>query len=243
MRVVAIIAARMGSTRLPGKVLQDIGGETMLARVVRRTQGAARVDKVLVATTTEEIEEPLLAECERLGVDVFRGSEQDVLDRIYGAALANDAQAVVRITSDCPLIDSRLIDRVVLTFLDLMPDYASNVLERSYPRGLDAEVVAFSALERAWREAPEPYQRAHVTPYIYQNPGQFRLISVTDTADRSRYRWTVDTEEDLAFVREIYRRFSPDSDFSWTDVLALLSREPGLTEINRSIQQKVLSEG
>jgi len=247
MNVVAIIQARMGSTRLPGKVLSDIGGEPMLARVVRRVRRCASVGRTVVAATEGDADEPIVLECGRLGVELLRGSEMDVLDRFYRAACYFEADAVVRITSDCPLVDPGVIDRVVGEFRDWRPDYASNVLRRTYPRGLDTEVVSREALERAWREAAETYQRVHVTPYFYQHPELFRLLSVTrgpeSGVEASRYRWTVDTAEDLALVREIYRRFGDEDTFGWTAVLDLLERNPGLAELNRGIQQKALHEG
>jgi spore coat polysaccharide biosynthesis protein SpsF len=243
MRVVAIIQARLGSTRLPGKVLLDIGGSTMLARVVRRTRRARSLDGVVVATTLEDVDGAVVAECRKLAVPVFQGDEQDVLDRCYQAARAHRAEAIVRITSDCPLIEPEVIDKVVQAFLDAQPDYASNTLERTYPRGLDTEVMTLSALERAWRQATEPYQRAHVTSYLYQNPERFRLLSVTNNQDYSGYRWTVDTLDDLTFVREVYRKLGGDDTIHWRDVVTLLAREPQLIELNRAIRQKALHEG
>lgn len=245
---VAIIQARMGSTRLPGKVLLDIEGQSMLARVVRRVQRALSLDTLLVATTIAEADEALVEECRRLGVAVFRGQEEDVLDRFYQAACQLRARAVARVTADCPLIDPGVIDRVVAAFHEHEADYASNTLARTYPRGLDIEVVAFPALERAWQEATEPYERAHVTPYLYKNPAQFRLLSVTYPRDCSRHRWTVDTPEDLAFVREVYRRLrvrqeAPAEMVPWLDVLALVEADPALVALNRDVRQKVLQEG
>ena len=243
MKIIAIIQARMGSTRLPGKVLQDIGGETMLARVARRTQRASLLDGVLVATTTQTADDAIAAECGRLRLPVYRGSEDDVLDRYYQAAQAAQADAVARITSDCPFIDPAVIDKVVSAFLRERPDYASNFIKRTYPRGLDTEIMRFAALEQAWREAAETYQRAHVTPYIHQQPDKFRLLSVENETDASRYRWTVDTADDLAFARAVYRRLGNDDSFGWLDALALLRREPELAELNRHIQQKSLHAG
>ena len=242
MNVVAIIQARMGSTRLPGKVLLDLGGRTMLARVVRRTGRAALVDEVVVATSTAAADEPIIEQCRRLSVACFRGNEQDVLDRYYRAAAARAAEAVVRVTSDCPLIDPDLIDRVVGAFLDERPDYAANILQRTWPRGLDTEVMSVSTLNRAWREASEPYQRTHVTPYVYQHPEQFRLLSVTHHEDLSDGRWTVDSQADLDFVRAVYRRMDDDA-FSRHDVCRLLSEEPFLADLNRHVSQKQLAEG
>lgn len=242
MNLVAIIQARMGSTRLPGKALRDICGRTMLARVVRRAGRSRLVDEVAVATTTEPEDIAIVDECRSLGVRYFRGSEQDVLDRYYRAAREFSADTVVRITSDCPLIDPEIIDLVVKAYLNNEPDYASNTLVGTYPRGLDVEVFSMKALEKAREEASMDYQHTHVTPYLYQNPGIFRLLSITDDEDYSRYRWTVDTQEDLDLVRTIYGKIGRDDDFSWRDVLALMKREPALAEINCHIRQKSLEE-
>ncbi len=243
MRTVAIIQAHMGSTRLPGKVLADIHGRTMIARVVERTRRSRRVEDVVLAATTHPQDAPLLEEATRLGVSVFRGSEQDVLDRYVRCAQESNADPVVRITSDCPLLDPELVDRVVDAFRSSPCDYASNLLDRTYPQGLDVEVVSGQALERAWREAREPWERVHVTPYINRHPDRFRLVGVRAEADFSRFRWTVDTSEDLAFVREVYARMAPRTDFGWKEVLALLGREPELLEINRHVRQKAPEEG
>ncbi len=243
MKVVVIIQAHMGSTRLPGKVLEDIGGQSMLARTVRRASRAALADEVVVATTTEPRDEIIVRECAALGVAVFRGSEDDVLDRYYQAARAHSAEAVVRVTSDCPLLDPEVTDQVIRVFLEGDCDYASSGLVRTYPRGLDTEAFSFAALEAAWREATEAAHRAHVTPYIYLTTGRFRLREVTCEADYSRYRWTVDMPEDLAFVRAVYDRLGRDGDFSWREVLALVEREPELVTINAHVEQKRLEEG
>jgi spore coat polysaccharide biosynthesis protein SpsF len=242
MSIVAIIQARMGSTRLPGKALRDICGRTMLARVVRRTRRSRLVDEVIIATTIEPSDKAIVDECKLLGVPFFRGSEQDVLDRYYRAARTFSADSIVRVTSDCPLIDAEIIDKVVRAFLNDSPDYASNTLVSTYPRGLDVEIFSMYALEKAHARASRDYQRVHVTPYIYQNPELFRLLSVTGDEDYSRYRWTVDTNEDLDLVLAIYDRLGRDDCFSWKDVLRLLEKEPDLAEINRHISQKSLEE-
>lgn len=240
-KVVAIVQARMGSTRLPGKVLRDVQGHPMLWYVVQRARGAETVDEVVVATTTEPADEVIVDFCREHRIGCFRGSEDDVLDRYYQAARQHGAKIVVRITSDCPLIDPEIVDKTVQAFLDRPPDYASNTMVRTYPRGLDTEVMSFRALELAWRQARQPYQRSHVTPYIYENPGQFRILSVTGEVDHSACRWTVDTPEDLEFVRAVYARMDGE-EFLWSDVLRLIEREPELAEINRSVAQKALHE-
>lgn len=242
MKILAIVQARMGSSRLPGKALKDIQGRSMLSRVVRRAQRSSLIDRLIVATTDKEADDAIASECETLGVSVFRGSEDDVLDRYYQAAKAFSAEAVVRITSDCPLIDPDVIDRVVRVFLDNRPDYASNTIENTYPRGLDVEVFTFSALEKAWSNASRDFERVHVTPYIYLHPELFRKISVTGEKNLSFYRWTVDTAEDLALVRAIYEKMGGNDNFTWRNALDLFEREPGLAELNRHIRQKSLEE-
>ena len=241
MRITAIIQARMGSTRLPAKVLKDIAGQSMLARVCRRACRAATIDEVVVATTTEPADEVVADECDRLGVACFRGSEDDVLDRYHHAAKRHGADAVVRITADCPLIDPNVVDRVVRRFLAARPDYASNTLTRTWPRGLDTEVFSTDALAHAHREATEPYERVHVTPYLYQHRERFRLLPVTCGEDLGALRWTVDSAEDLQFVRAIYDRLG-DNAFSWREVLHVLAADPGIARLNERVRQKDLVE-
>jgi spore coat polysaccharide biosynthesis protein SpsF len=247
LKVVAIVQARVGSTRLPGKVLKDIEGATMLARVVQRLSRSRLINEVLIATTDRAADDAIVEECRRCAVQVFRGDEDDVLDRYFRASQLARAEVVVRITSDCPLIDPGVTDKTIAAFLNpqgqAMPDYASNVVVRTYPRGLDTEVMTAQALERCWRAANQPYERTHVTPYIYEHPGEFKILSVTGEADFSRHRWTVDTPEDLEFVRAIYARFKSRDDFREADILALLEHEPELMELNRAIMQKALREG
>jgi spore coat polysaccharide biosynthesis protein SpsF len=233
----------MGSTRLPGKVLRDLEGETMLARVMRRLGRARRIDSLLVATTDRAADDAIVEECRRHKLPVFRGDQDDVLDRYFRAAQLVKADVVVRVTSDCPLIDPEMTDQTVAAFLEARPDYAANNLVRTYPRGLDTEVFSMDALANAWQQARKPYERSHVTPYIYEHPADFRILTVTEDADYSHHRWTVDTAEDLEFVRTIYSRFKEKPDFLWRDVLDLVEREPQLTELNRSIEQKALHEG
>ena len=242
MRVVAIIQARMGSRRLPGKVLLPLGGEPVLAWVVTRASRAKTLAEVAVATTTEAADNAVAELCALRGWPCCRGSSNDLLDRYYRAAVALRAEAVVRITSDCPFIDPEVVDRVIDEFLNRQPnvDYASNSLPKdTYPRGLDTEVFRFDALERAWREDTNPAWREHVTPYIHRNPGLFRLHGVVSDVDYSNMRWTVDTPEDLVFVRRICEHFGHDR-FSWRDVLVVLNEHAEWLEINRHVRQKTI---
>lgn len=241
MKVVAIIQARMGSTRLPRKVMLDVGGLPMLTRVVSRTQRATTVHEVIVATTVESVDKDIVDLCKINNWPYYRGSEQDVLDRYYHAAKAFSSDVIVRVTSDCPLIDPAIIDLCVQRILqERLLDYVSNTIPpRRFPRGLDVEVMRFSALERAWREDKNLSWREHVTPYIYNHPEKFVLESVTNDIDYSSMRWTVDTQEDIDFVRCIYQHFGHDL-FTWHDVLAVLKEHPEWLAINGHIQQKVI---
>jgi spore coat polysaccharide biosynthesis protein SpsF len=234
----AIIQARMSSTRLPGKILLDLAGEPMLARVVERTRRAQRVDRVVVATTVEPEDNPIAALCRSRSWSVFRGSRDDVLDRYYQAALVDNADPIVRITSDCPAIDAEIMDRVVEQ-LTVGVDYASNINpSRTFPRGLDVEVLTFAALSAAWRDDREPTGREHVTPFLYRHPERFRIALVeSDRPEASTHRWSVDTPEDYELLRRIYAHFGDDK-FGWLDVLDLLRHHPDWCEINRHIEQK-----
>jgi spore coat polysaccharide biosynthesis protein SpsF (cytidylyltransferase family) len=241
MTVGAIIQARTGSTRLPGKVLLDIEGMSMLARVVDRVRRAATIDRIVIATTANAQDDPLAAHAGALSVDVFRGDEDDVLDRYYRAATQFELDVIVRITSDCPLLDPGLLDRVVTLARESRVDYAADTLPRRFPRGLDVEVFPVATLERVWREATTFQDRAHVTPYVLDHPAAFSTAGITDAVDRSHMRWTVDTPEDLTFVREVYRELAT-RDFTWTDVLNVLDRRPELLQINALVRQKAAHE-
>lgn len=242
MKIVAIIQAHMGSTRLPGKVLLDLAGEPMLVRDMNRLSRAQTLNEVVVATTVNPADDVIVSLCAERGWLYFRGSEEDVLDRYYRAAMDYEADVVVRITSDCPLIEPEVVDRVVREFLERQPevDYASNTFpKRTFPRGLDTEVFRFDVLEQAWRQDNNPAWREHVTPYIRRNPELFRIHGIMNEVDYSHMRWTVDTAEDLAFVRRIYNHFGHDQ-FSWQDVLAVLKEHPEWLKINRNVRQKVV---
>ena len=239
MHIVAIIQARMGSTRLPGKVLMDLAGKSMLERVIQRCRRAVWLDEVIIATTHKAADNDVVALCAARNWPWFRGSEDDVLDRYYQAAQGSKADIVVRITADCPLIEPEIIDRCVQELMDNPgTDYASNCLSpRTFPRGLDVEVFTFAALERAWREDNNPDWREHVTVFIERHPEIFQSRAVVNDVDYSHLRWCVDTLEDLDLVRRIYEACHQE-DFSWREVLAVLGENPHWLEINRSVMQK-----
>ena len=237
-RTVAIVQARTGSTRLPGKVLLDLAGEPVLARVVDRARRATTLDDLVVATTTLPEDDAIEALATERGWPVSRGHPTDLLDRYLEAARIHDARVIVRITSDCPLIDPEMIDETVEGFLASGADYASNTLEpRTYPRGLDVEVVTLAALERAWREDGNPAWREHATPYVYRHPELFRLLRVAGVEDHSAHRWTVDTPGDLDLVRRIYSAFGHDR-FGWREALQLMIEHPAWSALNRDVRQK-----
>ncbi len=257
-RIVAIIQGRMSASRFPGKVLQDLAGRPMLARVFERVCRAATLDHVLVATTRDMADDPVFAFCQAQGYPVFRGEVFDVLDRFYQAARYTQADVIVRITADCPVIDPALIDLVVEEYLRAAPDFAANRLpppwKRTFPIGLDVEACSFVALERAWQEADQKYQREHVMPYFYEgilldafsmtgnslvvSPRGFRVLLVNHARNLGALRWTVDTPEDLALMQAVYNRFSGRDDFAWTDVLDLFAQEPDLAKLNAAVQHK-----
>lgn len=240
-RIIATVQARMGSKRLPGKVLADLAGEPMLVRVMERARRAKTLDQVVVATTTSREDDAIVALCETRGYAWGRGSDRDVLDRIYRVVQTQGADVVVRLTADCPLIDPDVIDHTVGGFLKADPpvDFAANrfppPMERTYPIGLDVEVCTFAALERAWRDARDPHEREHVMPYLYEEPGRFRVLHVRSEKDYGQLRWTVDTSEDLELVRAIFTAFDGRDTFGWEEVLDLLERRPELAEINAQV--------
>lgn len=234
MRVTVIVQARMGSSRFPGKVLAEIAGRPMLQHVVERAARIHAANEVVLATSDDPGNRPLLDLAARLGVPAYAGSESDVLDRYYQAAKRCGSDVIVRITADCPLLDPEVSSDVVRTFAGGEFDYVTNCLPPTYPDGLDTEVFSFAALERAWREASLESEREHVTPYIWKNPGKFRIRNVRGSRDLSHLRWTVDHADDLAFVRSIYARLEGrETTFGMDDVLRLLETEAGLADINR----------
>jgi spore coat polysaccharide biosynthesis protein SpsF len=243
-RVVAIVQARMSSTRLPGKVLRPLGDRSTLAHVISRLRASRRVDEVAVATSTGPEDDPIVTAGEDAGVAVIRGSRDDVLERYRAAAQALRADVVVRVTSDCPAFDPYVLDAMLASWGDA-DDYVSNVHPRTYPRGLDAEIVRRSAIERAAEEAVEAADREHVTPYLYlRRPDLFRRRGVIRAGeDLSTLRWTLDTAEDAAFFDALIasyglKRFA--TDYRHESLVAFLRERPGIGALNAGVEQKAL---
>lgn len=235
MKTVAIIQARMQSSRLPGKVLKDIAGKPLLYHVVSRARETRVCDDVLVATSSEPADDPIATYCATEGITFFRGSHTDVLKRYADASMFIGADVIVRFTADCPLIDPSVGRAVIERFHEGEFDYMSNTLKRTYPDGLDTEVFSGGALKKADREATIPAEREHVTPYFFNHPELFRLGSVTQEEDFSKYRWTVDEAPDLEFVRRIFGYFSRKEHFDMTDVMRLMCKHPELFAINADV--------
>lgn len=239
MRTTVILQARLGSTRLPSKVIADVAGRALLEWVVARARRIPGIDEVILATTERPDDERLVALAKDWNVPTFRGSVDDVLDRYFQTAKAFRSDVIVRVTADCPLLDPAVSGRVVARFQQGGVDYVSNVHPPSFPDGLDTEVFSFEALEKAWKEAKLRSEREHVTPYIWSHPDRFRLASVSNGTDLSAHRWTVDEPADLTFVRKIYERLGgvAGESFGMADVLRLLDREPELRGINAGIER------
>ncbi len=240
MKTVAIVQARVSSTRLPRKVLREIAGRTMLEHVVERLSMAHGIDTVVVATSDSSDDDELVEFCTALGIPCVRGPLHDVLARFLVAVDHTHADRVVRVTSDCPLADPALIDEVIAAFAATGADYAANRLveERAYPIGLDVEVVSADALRRAAAEASRDFEREHVTPYLYAGDNGFHVEFVGEPHLAALQRWTVDTPEDLEFVRAVFEHL--DGSTNWLDVLSVLDNHPELSKINAGVAQKSL---
>jgi glutamate-1-semialdehyde 2,1-aminomutase len=235
MKIVALVQARMGSTRLPGKVLRSITGKPMIELLLARLSQSSELDEIVVATSEENQNNQLQSVVESLGYKCTRGSEKDVLSRFYESAKFTGADIIVRITGDCPLVDSILVDECIKGYKNSNVDYFSNVDPVSYPDGLDIEVMSFESIERANNETDSEFDREHVTPYI-RNSDSFSKSSMQHTKDLSNQRWSVDEPEDLAVVTNIFEHFSPDMFFNWKQVLELRELQPTLFSENQHIK-------
>ncbi len=233
-----IVQARMGSTRLPGKVMMEISGKPMLAILIDRLKRSDMADEIIVATTTDCRDDVIVRCAEEAGARAFRGDELDVLARYYEAAKEHKLDIVVRVTSDCPLADPYLIDEMVRSFLS-SPGifYLSNTITRTYPRGFDAEVFSFNALEDACKNARKDHEREHVTPYIYEN---LAVKAYVCDDDSSAFRVTIDTADDFRHVSEVFKALSHVSFIRWGDVVRLLRSRPDLVRINSNVKQKMV---
>ncbi len=232
-----IIQARIGSSRLPKKVLMKLCEKPMLQHIIERTLWSKRVDHVMVATTIKNEDDLIANLCQKLGVDCYRGSENDVLDRFYQAAKQFDAENIIRVTADCPFIDPEIIDKIINIHMKGNFDYTSNILVETYPDGLDVEVFKFSALKEAWEKACLVSEREHVTPYI-KFKGNFTRFSVELETSLADKRWTVDTPRDFEAIEKIYcALYSGDKIFLMNDILAYLEKNPWIEEINADIKR------
>ncbi len=243
MSTAIVVQARMSSTRLPGKVLLPLGGEPMLVRLIERLRRAQRADAIVIATTTNNGDDVIADLCGQLGVACHRGSEHDVLARYADAARAVQATVVVRITSDCPLIDPALVDQVIARYQAGGADYVSNMLPPTWPYGMAVEVFSAKVLAEAHAEATEPAEREHVTPFLYAHPERFRLHNVASPTDLSSQRWTVDTPEDYALLQRLFDAVHPSHpDFTLADLLATMQAHPDWLAINQHVRQKSATE-
>ena len=232
MRVVALVQARMGSTRLPNKVMKPIGGIPLIELLLSRLSQAKEVDQVVVATSVDDRNQSLVAHVRKLGYACEEGSENDVLDRYVQAGRAHQADVVVRITGDCPLVDPWLVDEVIRGFKVSGADYFSNVTPPTYPDGLDIEVCTFQALDQANRETSKLFDREHVTPYLRES-GLFKTASMQHSQDLSALRWTVDEAADFAVIEKVFQYFHPRVNFSWSEVLGLQRQRPDIFAVNQ----------
>jgi len=243
MHIIAIVQARVGSTRLPGKILKSIKGKVVLDYVFERLKLCKNINDLVLATTIKKKDDVLEEYSQNRGITYFRGNENDVLNRYYHAAKKYGGDIIVRITSDCPLIDPNVVDRVIRKHIDNPVDYTSNTLQRTYPRGLDAEVFGFNALEVSYRNANKKYQREHVTPYMWEQTDKFKIQNVEAKGKLKRpdLRLTLDTLEDFELIKKIINHF--DNIFFGTgDIIDFLDKYPELLQINKFIGQKGLKE-
>lgn len=237
MKIIAIIQARLGSTRLPGKVLLDLEGRTVLEHVFRRVKSSKLVTDVIVATTINKEDLNIVKLCGNLGINVYCGSEDDVLDRYYQTARLFGADHIVRITSDCPLIDPVLIDEVITLHVREKADYTSNTIKETYPDGEDIEVFTFKALKEAWKKANLSSEREHVTPFMRKNPA-FKLVNHEYNKDLSHKRWTLDNPEDYEFIKSIYKNiYNKNPGFSMMEILEFIDKNPDIEKINQHINR------
>jgi len=238
MKTVLIIQARMQSSRLPGKVLLPLREKPMLEWVIQRASRSHVIDSCMVATTSDPADNAIADWCESHHVSVYRGSQYDVLDRYYHAAAAAEADHIIRVTADCPLIDPFLIDELFAFYQKEQADFAANRLpppwHRTYPIGLDTEIVSMKMLETAWKNADEKFEREHVMPWFYDTPGRCKVSILDNPVDYGMHRWTVDTPEDYEMMKALFAKLDDPLSASWLDILNVISANPELEMINAS---------
>lgn len=241
MKVVAIIQARTGASRLPGKVLKEVLGKPLIAYQLERVRNCSNIDQILVATTKQKSDDRIVSLCEKMDIYSYRGSEHDVLDRYYKAASHVQADIIVRLTADCPLIDPSQIDHVIQNYFPIQQplQYVSNTIKRTFPRGMDTEVFSFAALKETHVKAKSRLDREHVTRYMVNHPEAFTLLNVTYHEDQSQHRWTVDTIEDFMLIKRIMETLYPiKPNFNLEDILHLFEQFPDWRLMNSHIRQK-----
>ncbi|MDH7604644.1 MAG: glycosyltransferase family protein [Melioribacter sp.] len=243
----AIVQARTGSTRLPNKIFKELCGKPILWHVINRLSYSKLISQIIIATTILPEDDTIEEFCKINNILFYRGSSDDVLSRYYETAKKFNAEIIIRITSDCPVIDPQIIDKMINNFFDFYDkekiDYMSNTIIRTFPRGLDAEIFPFNVLEKTHLEAKQNYEREHVTPYIYQHPEIFKIKNFACEKDYSFHRWTVDTIEDFELIEKIYESLYKENDiFYFEDILKLFEKYPDLVNINKDIKQKQLND-
>ncbi len=237
IKTLALVQARIGSTRLPGKVMKLINKTPVIELLLNRLSKSEKIDQIIVATSVKKENDRLVAHVNKLGFESYRGSEEDVLDRFYNAAVKFNGDNIVRITADCPLVDPVLVDKLIEAFLSKdSVDYYSNAIHPTYPDGLDVEVFSFEGLEKSWLEAKMPSEREHVTQYFY-NSNEFTIANLGYHIDYSKERWTLDEESDFIVIKNIFNHFYPRNDFSWLKVIELRDQQPHLFEYNKHIKR------
>ena len=241
MRKLIIAQARMTSTRLPGKVMKIVCGKPLLEHFINRLKRVKYADQIVIATTINDIDNQIVDLCKKLDISYYRGSEEDVLGRYYEAAVEYGGDIIIRITSDCPVIDPEVVDSLINFYTNNIEkyDYVSNTLKRTYPQGMDSEIISFDTLKEAHFNAYDPFDREHVTPFIKMRPQQFRLYNILYWTDMSRYRWTLDTPEDLELISKIFDAlFYQNPSFSLKDMLDQMERTPEWETINAHVETK-----
>jgi len=233
MKPIVIIQVRMGSTRLPGKVLKKLNGITVLESLLNQLNYSKLLNDKIIATTSNSEDDVIVNFCKSKEIKCFRGSQDDVLDRYYNCAKKFSINTIIRITSDCPLMDPQVIDDVIDFYLKNSYDYVNNFYKRTYPYGNDVEIFSIKVLEKVWEKATKPSEREHVTPYIYNNPGEFSLGWIENKENLSEFHWTIDRREDLIFVQNIFKKISKRP-ILMKDIIDVIKDDPSLLEINKN---------